>query len=286
MKKEAFDKILSNIKDVKIQGATNVAKAGIRAYQLAEKLALKLPEKKQKRFLRKSIKQIKKTRPTEPLMHNSLKYIMNAKNTQKAVKKYLDYIKKSKTIISKKGARLIKNKMNVFSHCHSSTVISILKQAKKSKKKFIVYTTEVEPLLQGRITAKELAKSNINVIVLPDLAAEQAIKKCDLLLFGADAYSKKTIANKIGTTTLCKLAQDYNIPRYSTGISLKYTRRIKLEQRKGKEVWDERSRKISILNPAFDLTPKSLLTGVISEFGILPYNQFIKKAKQNLKKFS
>ncbi len=286
MTKEVFEKILENIEDIKIQGATNVAKAGIKAYKIAEKLALKLPEKKQKRFLKKSIKQIKKTRPTEPLMHNSLKYIMNAKDTKKAAKKYLNYIKKSKNKIAIKGKSLIKNKMNVFSHCHSSTVMAILKQAKKSKKKFTVYTTEVEPLLQGRTTAKELARYNINVIVLPDLAAEQAIKKCDLFLFGADAYTKKAVANKIGTTTLCKLAQDYHIPRYSCGISLKYAKSVKIEQRKGKEVWDEREKRIKILNPAFDLTPKSLLTGVVSELGILPYNQFIKKAKQNLKKFS
>jgi len=267
-----LDKILQDIRDVKIQGATNIAKAGINAF-------LSSPTKK-------TAKKILKTRPTEPLMQNAINFLLKSKNQKTASKKYLDYIKKSKKDIAKKGLRLIKQDTNIFTHCHSSTVIEILKYAKKRKKRFVIYTTEVEPLLQGRMTARDLAKAGIKVIVSPDLAAEQAIKKCDLLLFGADAFTKKGLANKIGTSTLCKLAEDFNIPRYSCSISLKLTKKIKLESRPSKEVWQDNHKKIDIINPAFDFVPKKLLTGVISEFGILSYKQFIKKAQQNLKKFS
>jgi len=271
-----FDKILEDIKDVKIQGATNIAKAGIKAFLIKPKNLT----------LKKTAKKILKTRPTEPLMQNAVKFILKSENHKIASTKYLLYIKKSEKKIAKTGAGLIKKDMNIFVHCHSSTVINILKYAKKIKKEFIVYTTEVEPLLQGRQTAEDLAKAGIKVIVFPDLAAEQALKKCDLLLFGADAYSGKGIANKIGTSFLCKLAKEYNIPRYSCGISLKYTKKIKFEFRPPREVWDERNKFINPKNPAFDFVNKKLISGIVSEFGILSYKKFIKKARQNLKKFS
>jgi len=270
--KKQVQKILQNIRDVKIQGATNIAKAGIRAYLLE-------PNKK-------TAKAILATRVTEPLMQNAVKYLQKSKNPKAGSLKFLSYLKKSKELIALTGARLIKKEMNIFTHCHSSTVIEILKYSKKQKKKkFVVYTTEVEPLLQGRMTAEDLAKAKIKVIISPDLAAEQTIKKCDLILFGADAFTKKGFANKIGTSILCKLAKEYNIPCYACGVSLKFTKKIKLESRPSKEVWQTKNKKIEIINPAFDFVPKKLISGVVSEFGILPYNQFIRKARRNLKKF-
>ena len=78
-----FDKILSDIKEIKIQGAENIAKAGIQAFLLQ-------PDKS-------SSKQILKTRPTEPLMQNAIHFLLNSKpkNLKKLSKKFLDYIKKS-----------------------------------------------------------------------------------------------------------------------------------------------------------------------------------------------
>ena len=266
-----FDKIISDIKKVKIQGAESVALAGIQAFLLQHN--------------KTSIEQILKTRPTEPLMQNAINFLKKSKNPKLAAQTFKEFIKQADEQIAKQGAKLVKNNMNIFSHCHSSTVMRILKKAKSQKKNFVIYTTEVEPLLQGRTTATELAKSKIKVILFPDLAAEQAIKKCDIFLFGADAFSKKGLVNKIGTSVLCKLAEEYSIPRYSCGISLKYTKKIIFEQRPSKEVWDEPNKKIEVINPAFDFVSKKLLTGVVSEFGVLKYGEFIKHAKKNLKSF-
>ncbi len=265
-----FENILKDIKSIKIQGATNVALAGIKAFLIR-------PDEK-------SAKEILSTRPTEPLMQNSIGFLLNSKNPKKDSKKLFSYIKNSKKKIAKKGAKLIKNDMNIYSHCHSSSVIEILKQAKKNKKKFVVYTTEVEPLLQGRKTAKELSKAGIKVIIGPDLAAAQLLKKCDLFLFGADAFLKKGVANKIGTSTLCKIAKDHNIPRYSCGISLKFTEQVKIEKRNSREVWDEREKNIEVENIAFDLTKKDLLSGVISEIGVLSYTQFFEKSQEKIQR--
>jgi len=277
-----FDKIISDIKSIKIQGAENVAKAGIRAYLLQPNKA--------------SAKKILLTRPTEPLLQNAIKFLQKFtkvhpqfkkyKSTilKQAANKFLEDLKASHEKIAKEGAALIKNDMNIYTHCHSSTVMDILKYAKKvNKKKFIVYTTEVEPLLQGRTTAEDLAKSRIKTIIAPDLAAEQSLSKSDLFLFGADAFTSKEVANKIGTSTLTKLAKIHKVPAYTCGVSLKFTKKITIKPRSGKEVWDEQIKEVKVLNPPFDKTKLRDITGIISEFGILKQKEFVKKVKYKLK---
>ncbi|MFH0808019.1 MAG: hypothetical protein V1888_00145 [archaeon] len=204
---------------------------------------------------------------------------------KRIAKKFLTDLKKSHDKISRAGATLIKNDMNIYTHCHSSTVMDILKYAhKKQKKRFVVYTTEVEPRLQGRMTAKDLAKTKIKVIITPDLAAEYSLAGCDLFLFGADAFTKSEVANKMGTSTLVKLAKIHRVPTYTCGVSLKFTKKITIQKRSGKEVWDEREKNIEVLNMPFDKTKLKDLTGIISEFGILKQKEFVKKAKDKLKR--
>jgi len=257
-----------------------VAKAGIKAFLLN-------PTKT-------TAKQILSLRPTEPLLQNALKSIQKFNKVSKELKQYqskiqkqaankfLKDLKESHEKIAELGASLIKNDMNIYSHCHSSTVMDILKLAKKKKKKFTVYTTEVEPLLQGHKTAKDLAKSRIKTIIAPDLAAEQMLSKCDLFLFGADAFTKSEVANKIGTSTLTKLAKIHKVPIYSCGVSLKFTKKITIQKRSGKEVWDERNKNIEVTNLPFDKTKLKDLTGIISEHGILKQKEFARKAKRKL----
>jgi translation initiation factor 2B subunit (eIF-2B alpha/beta/delta family) len=267
-----FNKIISDIKSIKIQGANSVARAGLEAFLL-------FPTKKH-------AKEIVSARPTEPMLQNFIKILLKSKDLKKTSKLLLNYMEYAQKQINQAGETLIQNNFHIFSHCHSSSVIEMLKHAKKQGKEFIVYTAEVEPLLQGRQTAKDLAKAGIKVIVMPDLSAEYFLKKCDLFFFGADAYTRRFIYNKIGTSTLTKLASLYNIPSYSLGFSLKYTKHVKIEKRKGREVWDERNPNIEVKNYAFDKIKGRTIKGVISESGILPYNKFVKIAKQNLKSFS
>ncbi|MFH1451626.1 MAG: hypothetical protein ABIF88_00425 [archaeon] len=266
-----FKRILEDIKSIKVQGAENVAKAAIKAFLIH-------PNK----F---AAKKILKTRPTEPLMQNAIKELLKSKNPKQAAKKFLKNLKTAHEKIAKKGATIIKNDMNIYVHCHSSTVMDILKYAKKKRKKnFVVYTTEVEPRRQGRITAEDLAKSNIKTIIFPDLSAEQALLKCDLFLFGADAFTKNYTVNKIGTKTLSTHAHYNHIPVYSCGVSKKFTKKVKIEQRPKRELWNIKNKNIDIVNQAFDKTPNKLLTGIISEFGILKPKAFVKKVMGQKKK--
>jgi translation initiation factor 2B subunit (eIF-2B alpha/beta/delta family) len=67
-------------------------------------------------------------------------------------------------------------------------------------------------------------------------------------------------------------------------VALKFTKKIIIKKRSGREVWDEREKNIEVLNPPFDKTKLKNLTGIISEFGILKKKEFVKKSKEKLKK--
>jgi translation initiation factor 2B subunit (eIF-2B alpha/beta/delta family) len=270
-KEKKFNKILSDIKSIKIQGANNIARAGIEAFLL-------FPDKTH-------AKKIISTRSTEPLLQNFIEILLDSSNKSKTAKRLIKYLDNSQDSIDRIGLSLIKKDMNIFSHCHSSSVIEMLKYAKRKGIDFTVYTTEVRPLLQGRKTANELSKLKIPVVLIPDLAAENYIKKCDIFFFGADAYTRRFIFNKIGTSSFVKLASLYNVPSYSIGVSLKYSENVKLEKRPGKEVWDERNSLIDVKYPAFDKFKGRATTGIISELGILSFNKFVKASKLSLKKF-
>lgn len=265
-----FEEVIKDIKSVKIQGAENIAKSAIKAFLIT-------PTKD-------SAKRLIATRETEPMMQNSLKILLKSKYPELKSKELLEYIEYAHKEVVKYGASLIKEDMNVYSHCHSSTIIDIFKYAKyKLHKKFVVYTTEVEPLLQGRKTAEDLSKSRIKVIISPDLTAETMLSKCDLFLFGADAFTKKYVVNKIGTNMLVNHSKFLDIPRYACGISLKYTKKINIESRDPKELWNKHNPKITIENPAFDKAPLKDLSGIISEYGILSASSFVKLSKQTVK---
>ncbi|MAG39944.1 hypothetical protein CMI41_03180 [Candidatus Pacearchaeota archaeon] len=262
---DSFDGIVEDIKSIKIQGATNVALAGVEAY-------IKCPTKK-------CAKKILSARPTEPLLQNFIRLLKKSKDVAKTASQLKKNTLSSRKKMAREGAKLIENKMNIFTHCHSSSVIEILKEAKKQKKKFHVYTIEVEPLLQGRMTAKELARSRIKTTIGPDLSAEQLLKNCDLFLFGVDAFTKNKIINKIGTATLCRLAKLHGVRRYCCGTAMKYTDKVRVENRSGREVWKDNKKEIEVVYPAFDKTPIKLVNGIVSEFGVLGPKEFIRRAK-------
>jgi len=253
-KKDEFNKILKNIKSVKIQGARNIAKAALKAYFL-------LPSKSSKNKLLNS-------RPTEPMMHHVLD--LAEKGVPK--NKILEHFTNAQNSISKKVLKLIKNNDVIFTHCHSTNVVNALVYAKKKGKKFEVYNTETSPLFQGRKTAKELAKAKIKVTMFVDsavddvLSGKQGFKKPNLIFLGADALLKNGVVNKIGSELIAKIAKQNKIPVYVVADSWKFSKKkISLEQRNLNEVWDKAPKSIKIKNPAFEFVDKKYIKGIITE---------------------
>jgi ribose 1,5-bisphosphate isomerase len=264
-RKKRFNQLCKGIKSIKIQGARNVAISGLEAYNLFPTQASK--------------KKIASLRPTEPFLINVLNAAENL--TVAGLNTLLD---KNQDTINKEVFKLIKTNDVIFTHCHSSTVVSALIYSKKKGKKFEVYLTETRPLFQGRKTARELKSAGINVTMFVDAAAaialreEQGTRKADLVLLGADAITKKGTINKVGSGMFAQIARFNQIPVYILSDSLKYIPKIKLEKRPSNEMWS--NHKIHIANFAFELIRKKYITGVISEFGLLPFKRFIKQARK------
>jgi len=267
-KQKEIDKIVKDIKEVKIQGARNIAKKALKAYFL-------IPTKKSKKILLKS-------RPTEPMLWNVLKKA--EKVSEKEILKHFDFAQNE---INKNVLKLIKKNSVIFTHCHSTSIINALIFAKRKGKKFEVYNTETRPLFQGRQTAKELKRAKIKVTMFVDsavgvaLSKEQGTEKPDLVLLGADALTKKGVINKIGSEVICQIAKNQEIPVYIVADSWKFTKaKVPHEQRKLNEVWDQAPKKIKIQNPAFEFIPKKYLAGIVSEFGIQSYEGFLRKVRK------
>jgi ribose 1,5-bisphosphate isomerase len=253
-KKKRVDKILKDIKSIKIQGASNIAKKALLAYRL-------IPTKATKRRLSSS-------RPTEPMMIKVLELAERNKNYSEILKHFEEAQEK----INQKVLRLIKDKDVILTHCHSTNVIKALIYAKERGKKFEVYNTETRPLFQGKKTSKELMAAGIKVTMFIDssvgvvLSGEQGDKKPDKVFLGADAILKKSVINKIGSGAIAKLAKQENVPVYIIADSWKKTnKKIPIEQRKLDEIWKNAPKKIRIKNYAFGVVDKKYITEIISD---------------------
>ena len=269
MNKKRFDKIASDIKKIKIQGARNIAKAALFAYSL-------IPTKS-------SIQKLKSLRQTEPMLEKVLDLV-----EKKPYKEILEHFGSAQDKINISVLKLIKNNDTIFTHCHSTNVSNALVYAKKKGKKFQVYNTETRPLFQGRKTANELRKAGINVTMFVDSAVALAIEKenkkdkiyADKIFLGADALLSSGIINKIGSGLIAELAHNHKIPFYIVADSWKFSRKkVPIEQRSLNEIWNNAPRDVKIKNPAFEFVPKKYISGIVTELGIMKYDKFVKRMK-------
>lgn len=266
-----YEEIIEGIKTLKIQGAEKIAVAAIEAF------ALKLKVTRDPAELEKARQELEATRPTEPALRNALRYCINNCATNPDVADFvIDYFRKSKQEIAEIGAKKIRDGMKIFTHCHSSTVEEIFRKAKEQGRNFTVYNTETRPRFQGRITAENISKLGIPVVHFVDSAGRTFLKECDLFLFGCDAVTAEgKIYNKIGTENLAEFADENRIPAYSVTNSWKFDPLTaggadeEIEQRDPNEVWENPPAGVKIMNPAFEVVPPALVSGIITELGIV-----------------
>ena len=269
-KKKKFNKICKDIKEIKIQGARNIAKASLVAYEL-------IPTEKSKKTL-------KSLRPTEPMLTNVLDKVGNEKFTE-----IVSHFDKAQDEINKAVFDLVEDGDTIYTHCHSTNVVNALIYSKKKGKKFEVYNTETRPLFQGRKTARDLKNAGIKVTMFIDSAMDIALsknkssKKVSKVFLGADALLKKGVINKVGSGAIAKLAKMNKIPLYIVADSWKHSsKEIKIEERDFHEVWEKIPKRsnIKIRNPAFELIPKKLIKGIVTEHGLMKYRKFLKEVKK------
>jgi ribose 1,5-bisphosphate isomerase len=278
------------IQKLEVQGARNVAIAAIKAL---EALAEETSAKTRKEFM-KELEEARvmlfASRATEPLMRNAVRWIISqVENSGKedvgtlaavvssSSSQFLKDLAASKERIAEIGAKRIRDGMVVFTHCHSSTVTHLLSRAKEDGKRFEVVCTETRPVFQGRITAREMLAIGVKTTFIVDSAARSFMRDVDIVIVGADAItSEGNVVNKIGTGTIALLAHEARKPFYVVAELLKFDpatvcgKYEKIEERSPDEVWRGAPEKLIVRNPAFDVTRRDFIHGVICEEGIIP----------------
>jgi methylthioribose-1-phosphate isomerase len=204
--------------------------------------------------------------------------------------------------LSQLGAELIKDGFTLLTHCNAGplatagygTALGVIKAAKEQGKRVSVFATETRPLLQGtRLTTWELKQEDIPVTLITDSMAGYFMKqrKIDCVIVGADRIAANgDVANKIGTYTLAVVAKENRIPFYvaaptsTIDLSLNSGDKIPIEERNPEEVTHIRGvpiapQGIRAANPAFDITPHSYITAIITEKDIIrePYTEGLKR---------
>ena len=204
--------------------------------------------------------------------------------------------------IGKYGAELVPEGARILTHCNAGalatggygTALGVIRAAHEAGKVNMVYCDETRPLLQGaRLTAYELVSDHIPATLIADnMAASLMAKgKIDLAVVGCDRMAANgDFANKIGTYSVAVNAHYHGIPFYvalpcsTIDLSLADGSGIPIEERDRDEVrtlYGTRTapESVEVCNPAFDVTPHSLVTGIITEKGVIypPFQENLQK---------
>jgi len=203
--------------------------------------------------------------------------------------------------MGKHGSELFENNDNIMTHCNAGalatvaygTALGVIRATKESGKKIKVIATETRPVQQGsRLTAFELKHDGIDVNLIPDTAVGYTMANglVNKVIVGADRILRTGhLFNKIGTYQIASMAKQHGIPFYvaaplSTFDLKSNPEDVIIEQRKASEVTTIGGKRtapedIEVINPAFDMTPPELITGIITEVGVAkpPYEESIKK---------
>ena len=199
--------------------------------------------------------------------------------------------------IGEAGLSLIADGARVLTHCNAGalatsgigTALAPVYAAVAAGRRIEVFVDETRPLLQGsRLTAWELDRADIPVTVLTDsmAASLMAAGRVDLCIVGADRIAANgDVANKIGTYGLAIVARHHGVPFYVAAPSSTFDARmpdggfIEIEQRAADEVTGPAGRRSAprgarVYNPAFDVTPASLVSAIVSDRGVhrAPYD--------------
>ena len=310
-----YNDVATAIRNLVVRGAPAIGVSG--AFGLA--LAALQSSAKEKDQLIQDLETAKKilfeTRPTAVNLVWGLEKIMSVTKGDKTVEQIRgSIIETAKQMarddiqinmsIGKNGSELFSQNDTIMTHCNAGalatvgygTALGVIRATKESGKNIKVIATETRPIQQGsRLTAFELQHDGIDVSLIPDTAVGYCMANSlvDKIIVGADRILRTGhVYNKIGTYQIATMAKQHKIPFYvaaplSTFDMKSNPEDVIIEQRKGSEVTGIGDKKtapdgINVINPAFDMTPPELVTGIITENGVAksPFEESIKKLFQ------
>jgi methylthioribose-1-phosphate isomerase len=237
-----------------------------------------------------SFKALAASRPTAVNLFWALARMRKAKDLKAEAEAIFAEDLAGNRAMGKLGAELIPQRARVMTHCNAGalatagygTALGVIRSAKS--KNISVIACETRPYLQGaRLTAWEMVQEGIPCTLITDSMAGHlmSLGEVDVIVVGADRIAANgDAANKIGTYTLAVLARRHNIPFYVAAPLSTFDpdipdgSHITIEERPAAEVTGYRGARwapqgVKVRNPAFDVTPAELITGLICEKGVV-----------------
>jgi methylthioribose-1-phosphate isomerase len=307
--------VISAIKTMAIRGAPAVGVAGAMALALGAHNLKTLDPKTFRRQFSALCERVKVARPTGNNLSWAVERVHSVliENPEAGVPELRSKIRQAadhiltedvagNQAIGFHGRQVIPRGANILTYCNAGalatadygTALGVIRSAHAADPSIHVYSCETRPFLQGsRLTAYELMRADIPVTLITDNSVGSLMqqKKVDVVVVGADRIAANgDTANKIGTYMVAVLADRHKVPFYiaaprsTIDPTIADGRSIPIERRDPAEVTRLYGRRVApegveALNPAFDVTPNSLITGIITEKGILkkPYKNSIRK---------
>jgi len=304
--------VANAIKTLIVRGAPAIGVSGAFGLALAGLQSTGTTKEELISDLDKAKKILYETRPTAVNLAWGLDKIMKVANAGTSVdqikesiifeaKKMADQDIEINKAMGKNGSVLFDNNDTIMTHCNAGglatvaygTALGVIRATRESGKNVKVIATETRPIQQGsRLTAFELKHDGFDVSLIPDTAVGYSMANglVNKVVVGADRIVRTGhVFNKIGTYQVATMAKQHGIPFYVAAplstIDMKTNAEdVIIEMRKGSEVTGIGDKKtapddIGVINPAFDMTPPELITGIITEKGVAtpPYEESIKK---------
>lgn len=298
----SVEQVCSAIRSMKVRGAPLIGVVGAYGLVLAAREIRTKNREEASRQLRKWADMLIQTRPTGVNLRWAVERVYKASSLAESVGKLEDELRREADLILREeleaahkignyGAPLIEDDDTVLTHCNAGTLatagygtaLAVVRAAVEQGKRVSVIATETRPLFQGsRLTAFELSREKIPVRIICDSAAAQVMARgvVDKVVVGADRVLRTGhVTNKIGTLPIALAAKFYGVPFYvAAPVST-----VDLETDHSQVIIEERNpdevlyiglrrlapRNVGALNPAFDITPPDLVTGIITDRGVV-----------------
>jgi len=297
----SVEQVSAAIKTMKVRGAPLIGVVGAYGLVLSLKKINTQDLAKARTQLRKWADFLIETRPTGVNLRWAVERVFNASAKAKDISSLKGILSReadaifdaeleAARLIGKHGSPLLEDEDTVLTHCNAGalatvgygTSLAVVRAAVDHGKRINVIATETRPLLQGsRLTAFELAHDRIPVKLIVDSAAAQMMSRgmVDKVIVGADRILKTGhVTNKIGTLPIALSAKFYGVPFYaaapvSSVDMVTDPSMVVIEERNQREVLYFAGRRVAprnieAFNPAFDVTPPELVTGIVTDRGV------------------
>ena len=297
-----LEQVCSAIRTMKIRGAPLIGVVGAYGLVLASKQIRTKDLSNARTELRQWADKLIQTRPTGVNLRWAVERVFKASSRAASASSLQPELAREANKIFREeleaahkignyGASLLDDEDTVLTHCNAGalatagygTALALVRAAVEQGKRISVIATETRPLLQGsRLTAFELAHDKIPVKIICDSAAAQLMARgvVDKIVVGADRILRTGhVTNKIGTLPIALSAKFYGVPFYvaapTSTIDMKTDpSMVVIEERDQEEVLSIGGkrfapRKVEALNPAFDITPPELVTGIVTDRGVV-----------------